>query len=101
MVKKGCVERRLYNGNTSFKVLAKFSPGTYFGKPSFFGLGSITTRYVAQGETTLYKLRKADVEQVSEKMQAELYADFLYSIARSLANESERLISEIQRLEAL
>ena len=101
MVKKGFVERRLYNGNTSYKVLAKYSPGTYFGKPSFFGLGPITTRYVAQGETTLYKLRKADVEQVSEKMQAELYADFLYSIARSLANESERLISEIQRLEAL
>lgn len=101
MVKKGCVERRLYNGRTSYKVLAKYSPGTYFGKPSFFGLGPITTRYVAQGETTLYKLRKAEIEQVSRKMQDELYADFLYSISRNLAGESEKLISEIQRLEAL
>jgi len=101
MVKKGCVERRLYNGRTSYKVLAKYSPGIYFGKPSFFGLGPITTRYVAQGETTLYKLRKAEIEQVSEKMKAGLYADFLFSISRNIAYESEKLISEIQRLEAL
>lgn len=101
MVKKGSIERRLYNGRTSYKVLAKYSPGTYFGKPSFFGLGPITTRYVAQGETTLYKLRKADIEQVSQKIKAELYADFLFSISRNLADESEKLISEIQRLEAL
>ncbi|MEN8210594.1 MAG: SulP family inorganic anion transporter [Thermodesulfobacteriota bacterium] len=101
LVTKGFVEQRLYNGPTSYKVLAKFSPGTYFGELAFFNLGPVSTRFVALGDTTLHKIIKSDIEQESGKMENNFFADFLFAIGRNLSKESNRLISEIQRLEAL
>ncbi len=101
LVTNGFVEQRLYNGPTSYKVLVKYSPGTYFGKLIFFNLGPIATTFVALGDTTLYKIRRSDMEQRSSTVESKFFTDVLFSIGRDLSKESVRLISEIQRLEAL
>ncbi|MEN8120440.1 MAG: SulP family inorganic anion transporter [Bacteroidota bacterium] len=101
MVTSGSVEQRLYNGPTSYKVLAKYSPGTYFGKLSFFAPRPITTTFVAVGDTTIYKIRRSDFELESGQIENKLVVNLLFAIGKELSKESTRLISEIQRLEAL
>ena len=101
IVASGFVEQRLYNGKTSYKVLVKYSPGTYFGKLLFFNGEPIATRFVALGSTTIYKISRADIEHESSKMDNRLIANFLYAIGRELSKESTKHISEIRRLEAL
>jgi len=101
LVTSGFVEQRIYNGRTSYKVLTKYSPGTYFGKMAFFNWGPVTTRFIALGPTTVYKLRRSDIERESEKMDQHLVASFLLAIGQELSKESTRHISEIRRLEAL
>lgn len=101
LVTSGFVEQRLYNGPTSYKVLAKFSPGTYFGKLAFFNLGPVSTRFVAQGDTILFKIKRSDIEQEAHKAANSFFTNILFAMGKNLAQESERYISEISRLEAL
>jgi SulP family sulfate permease len=101
LVTSGFVERRLYNGPKSYKVLAKYSPGTYFGKQGFLDADPVNTRFVAVGQTSLHTIRKSDVELESGIAKNEFYATVLLSVGRTLSKESMRLISEIRRLEAL
>ena len=101
LVTSGFVEQRLYNGPTSYKVLVKYSPGTYFGQLSFFDLGPISTRYVALGQTTLHRIKRSDIKRESSKAENKFFADVLFAVGRNLSNESKKLISEIKRLEAL
>lgn len=101
LVTSGFVEQRLYNGPTSYKVLVKYSPGTCFGQLSFFDLGPISTRYVALGQTTLYRIKRSDIKRESSKSKNKFFADILFAVGRNLSNESTKLISEIKRLEAL
>ncbi len=101
LVTSGFVEQRIYNGHTSYKVLVKYSPGTYFGKLTFFKTGPVTTRFIALGDTTVYKIKRSDIEAESAKMDNRLVANFLFSIGRALSKESTKHISEIRRLEAL
>lgn len=101
LITSGFVEQRLYYGNVSYKILAKYSPGTYFGKQTFFNPGPISATFTAVGQTTVYKIRRADIEEISNEEKKQFGFDFLFSIGRKLSKESVRLISEIQRLEAL
>jgi len=101
LITSGFVEQRLYNGPKSYKVLAKYSPGTYFGKQGFLDAYPVATRFVAVGRTTLHTISKKDVELESGKAEHEFYATVLLSVGRTLSKESIRLISEIRRLEAL
>jgi len=101
LITSGFVEQRLYYGNVSYKILAKYSPGTYFGKQTFFNPGPISATFTAVGQTTVYKIRRADIEEISNEEKKQFFFDFLFSIGRKLSKESVRLISEIQRLEAL
>ena len=101
LLTSGFVEQRLYNGPISYKVLVKFSPGTYFGKAVFFNLGPVSTRFVALGDTTLYKIRRKDIEQESDEVDKKFFANILFAIGKNLSKESERYIAEIRRLEAL
>ncbi len=101
LVTSGFVERRLYNGQTSYKILTKYSPGTYFGKLAFFNGGSVTTRFIAMGNTTVYKIERSDIKLESNKMDNKLYANLLFAIGRELSKESTVQIAEIRRLEAL
>jgi len=101
LVTEGMVEQRIYNGKVSYKILAKYSPRTYFGKLTFLNPGPISATFVALGDTTVYKIRRSDIEEISKKGGAEFLTDILFSIGRNLSKESVRLISEIQRLEAL
>jgi SulP family sulfate permease len=101
LVISGFVEQRLYNGPTSYKILAKYSPGTYFGKIAFFNKGKIETRFVAKGDTTLYRIRKNDIERKSAQAGGKVYAHLLFVMGRNLSKETSRYISEIRRLEAL
>jgi len=101
LVSHGFVEQRLYNGPISYKVLAKYSPGTFFGKLAFFAPRSLTTTFIAVGNTTLYKIRRVDLENNSMQMESSLVTNYLFAIGRELSKESSRFISEIQRLEAL
>ncbi len=97
----GFVEQRIYYGNDSYKILAKYSPGTYFGKQTFFNPGPISATFTAVGQTTVYKIRRADIEKISNEEKKQFCFDFLFPIGKKLSKESVRLISEIQRLEAL
>lgn len=101
MVTSGFVEQRLYYGKVSYKILAKYSPGTYFGKLTFFNPGPISATFTAVGSATVYKLRRADIDEISDNEKKQFCSDFLFSIGRKLSKESVRLISEIHRLEAL
>jgi len=101
LLTSGFVEQRLYNGPTSYKVLAKFSPGTYFGKLTFFNLGRVSTRFVSLGDTTLYRIRRKDLEKQIDNVDQNFFADILFAIGKNLSKESKRYISEIRRLEKL
>lgn len=101
LINKGFVEQRIYNGPKSYKVLAKHSPGTYFGKSSFFNKGKVSATYVALGDTELCKIDKRDLETESETIGTDLYANLLFVIGRQLSKEARMMISEIHRLEAL
>ncbi len=101
LVTSGMVEQRIYNGKVTYKILAKYSPRTYFGKLTFLNPGPISATFVALGKTTVYKIRRTDIEAISEKGGEKFLTDILFSIGRNLSKESVRLISEIQRLEAL
>ena len=101
LVTSGMVEQRIYNGKVTYKILAKYSPRTYFGKLTFLNPGPISATFVALGKTTVYKIRRTDIEEISEKGGEKFLTDILFSIGRNLSKESVRLISEIQRLEAL
>jgi len=101
LITSGFVEQRLYNGPKSYKVLAKYSPGTYFGKQGFLNAEPVTVRFVAVGRTSLHTIRKSDVEQESSMAKNEFYATVLLSVGKTLSAESMRLIAEIRRLEAL
>ncbi len=101
MVTSGFVEQRIYYGKVSYKILAKYSPGTYFGKLTFFNPGPISATFTALGNTTVYKIRRADIENITDMEKKQFCFDFLFSIGRKLSKESVRLISEIERLEAL
>jgi len=101
LVTSGVVEQRIYNGKVSYKILAKYSPRTYFGKLTFLNPGPISATFVALGDTTVYKIRRADIEEISNRGGEKFLTDILFSIGRNLSKESVRLISEIQRLEAL
>ncbi len=101
LVTSGFVEQRLYNGKVSYKVLAKYSPGTYFGKLTFLDPGPISATFTTIGNTSVYKIRRADIERISAQGNEEFLADLLFSIGKRLSRESVRLISEIKRLEAL
>ncbi len=101
LISSGFVEQRLYNAPKSYKVLAKYSPGTYFGKQGFLIPEPVSVRFVAVGQTTLHTISKSDVELESSKAKNEFYATVLLSVGRTLSKESVRLISEIRRLEAL
>ncbi|MCF6336154.1 MAG: cyclic nucleotide-binding domain-containing protein, partial [Spirochaetales bacterium] len=101
VVTSGFVEQRIYYGKVSYKILAKYSPGTYFGKLTFFNPGPISATFTVLGNTTVYKIRRADIEKLSNEELKQFLPDFLYSIGRKLSKESVQLISEIERLEAL
>ncbi|MEN8138662.1 MAG: SulP family inorganic anion transporter [Bacteroidota bacterium] len=101
LVTSGFVEQRLYNGPTSYKVLAKYSPGTYYGKVSFFSKGPLTTRFVALRDTTVYEIKRKNIKDESAKAKDEFFTDVTMAIGRSLSKESKRFIEEIHRLEAL
>ncbi|MEN8251069.1 MAG: SulP family inorganic anion transporter [Bacteroidota bacterium] len=101
LVTNGFVEQRLYNGPISFKVLAKYSPGTYFGELTFFNKEKISTRFVAQGKTALYKLKRSDIEHESTQVGNKCFADLLLAIGGQLSKRSRNMILEIKRLEAL
>jgi SulP family sulfate permease len=101
LVTSGMVEQRIYNGRVSYKILAKYSPGTYFGKLTFLNPGPISATFVALGNTTVHKIRRSDIEEIAEKGGEGFLTDILFSIGGNLSKESVRLISEIQRLEAL
>jgi len=101
LITRGFVEQRLYNGQKSYKVLAKYSPGTYFGKQGFLDAEPVSTRFVAVGSTTLHTIRKSDIELESGNAKNEFYTIVLLSVGKSLSREAMRLISEIRRLEVL
>lgn len=101
LVTSGSVEQRLYYGTRSYKILAKHSPGTYFGKQTFFNPGPMRSTAVALGETTVYKIRRADIENIPDRNKREFCFSFMFSIGRKLSKETGRLIEEIERLEAL
>ncbi len=101
LITEGFVEQRLYYGKVSYKILAKYSPGTFFGKLTFFNPGPISATFVALGKTTVHKIRRSEVEQITDEEKRDFCFDFLFSIGQKLSKESVRLISEIQRLEAL
>lgn len=101
LVTSGSVEQRLYYGHRSYKILAKHSPGTYLGKQTFFNPGPMTSTAVALGETTVYKIRRADIENIPDEDKKQFCFAFLFSIGKNLSKETSRLIAEIQRLEAL
>ncbi len=101
LVTEGSVEQRLYYGSRSYKILAKHSPGTYFGKQTFFNPGPMTSTAVALGNTTVYKIRRSDIENIPDGDKRRFCFSFLFSIGKNLSKETGRLISEIQRLEAL
>jgi anti-anti-sigma factor len=101
LVTRGFVEQRLYNGPKSYKVLAKHSPGTYFGKSSFFNKGKVSATYVAQGDTVVYKISKQDLENETCLKTTGIYARLLFVIGRQLSKEARSMIAEIHRLEAL
>ncbi len=101
LVTSGFVEQRVYNGPVSYKVLAKYSPGTYFGKLTFLDPGPIAATFTAIGKTRVSKIRRADIEKLSNEGHEEFLAGLLFSIGKRLSRESVKLISEIKRLEAL
>ncbi len=101
LITSGFVEQRLYYGEVSYKILAKYSPGTYFGKLTFLNPGPIAATFTALGDTTVYKIKRADMEKIAGDKKNDFLMDILFSIGRQLSKESVRLISEIQRLEAL
>jgi len=101
LVTCGMVEQRIYNGKVTYKILAKYTPRTYFGKLTFLNPGPISATFVALGKTTVYKIRRIDIEEISERGGEKFLTDILFSIGRNLSKESVRMISEIQRLEAL
>jgi len=101
LVTGGFAEQRLYYGNKTYKILAKYSPGTYFGKLTFLNTGPISATFVALGDTTVYKIRRSDLEQKSSGIGNKFLSELLFSIGKKLSKETVRLISEIQRLEAL
>jgi len=101
IVTHGSVEQRLYNGPTSYKVLEKYSPGTYFGKLSFLNPQPRITRFTAVGDTILYKIRRSDLENESNQLDNKLIVNLLFAIGKDLSKKSAKLISEISRLEAL
>ncbi len=61
----------------------------------------MSATFTAVGQTTVYKIRRSDIEKISNEEKKQFCFDFLFSIGRKLSKESVRLISEIQRLEAL
>jgi hypothetical protein len=100
-VTDGFVEQRLYNGPTSFKVLVKYSPGTYFGELTFFNQEKISTRFVAQGKTSLHEIKRSDIEPEDINANNKCYANLLLTIGGQLSKQSRQMILEIKRLEAL
>ncbi len=101
LVTSGSVEQRLYYGSRAYKILAKHSPGTFFGKQTFFNPGPVRSTAVALGDTTVYKIRRNDIESIPDEERKDFYSSFLFSVGRKLSKETGRMIAEIGRLEAL
>ncbi|MBB6481175.1 SLC26A/SulP transporter family protein [Spirochaeta isovalerica] len=101
LVTRGFAEQRLYNGEKSYKVLTKYSPGTYFGETTFLNPGPSALTVVAQGETELYEITRDDIDNLSSKEGYRFLTEMLFSIGRKLSKETKKFISEIHRLESL
>jgi len=101
LLTEGFVEQRLYNKKKSYKVLATYSPGTYFGVQNFFYPGKVQTSYVVSGNVTVYRISRAQMVQIADKVKKKHVIEIVFSIGRKLAKETNWLIREIHRLEAL
>lgn len=66
-VTSGSVEQRLYYGPRAYKILSKLSPGTFFGKQTFFNPGPMKSTAVALGDTIVYKIRRSDIEGIPDE----------------------------------
>ena len=99
LVLKGEIEIRLDTGKQSYKRLAKYGPGTYFGEIAFLIPGPRAATAIVTHDAEIMEIDREDIMTLDQKAKADLALYLLYEIGGTLGKELRRSAAEIYRLE--
>ncbi len=99
LVLKGEIEIRLYTSIQSYKRLAKYEPGTYFGEIAFLIPGPRVASAVVTQDAEIMEIDREDIMAMDHDGKADLALYLLYEIGGTLGKALRRSAADIYRLE--
>jgi len=99
VVLKGEFEIRLQTGEKTYKRLAKYGPGTYFGEIAFMTPGPRTASAIALHDAELIELEQDALRALPHKERADLALYLLFEIGGTMGAELRRSATNIYLLE--
>ena len=96
---EGTVEARLKIGKHSYKRVAKFEPGAYFGEQAFIKPGRYEADAVAVEDVELLELRRSDLLKLDQEELSQLSLALLARFSRDMSDALRFAVREIRRLE--
>ncbi|MFC1829213.1 cyclic nucleotide-binding domain-containing protein [Thermodesulfobacteriota bacterium] len=99
LVLKGEIEIRLYTSELTYKRLAKYGPGTYFGEIAFLIPGPRVASAVVTEDAEIVEIDRENLQAMDHDAKADLALYLLYEIGGTLGKELRRSAADIYRLE--
>jgi len=99
LVLKGEIEIRLYTSELTYKRLAKYGPGTYFGEIAFLIPGPRVASAVVTEDTEIMEIDRENLKVIDHDAKVDLALYLLYEIGGTLGKELRRSAADIYRLE--
>lgn len=99
LVLKGEVEIRLYTSGRSYKRMAKYGPGTYFGEIAFLIPGPRAASAVVIQDAEVMELARTAIMEMDHDAKADVALYLLFEIGGTLGVELRRSAADIYRLE--
>ncbi len=96
---QGSVEQRLKFARKSYKRIAKYEPGAYFGELAFIQKGRHESDAVAVEDSELLEIRQSDLRQLDEEVYSKLRLALLSRFSLDMNRALRFAAREIRRLE--